>query len=127
MLLNLDKIKIDWIPHSAQYEIWKARLTEDEFKAIVDQLNSQIDGEEVRTSSWMPGSDWSNTVFQPIYDRACGQHHGEAAKCFGLILWEVMTMRRGEAWSFGRYEKDGIPIEGLSYFRLSDLDHLCAD
>lgn len=23
-----------------------------------------------------------------------------------------------EAWSFGRYELDGIPIEGLTYFRI---------
>ena len=122
MLFNLDEIEIDWIPHSAQYKIWKARLTTDEFKSIVDKLNSLI---EVRTSSWMPGHDWSNTVFWPIYDRACGQHHGEAAKCFGLILWEVMMMRRSEAWGFGRYKKDGIPIEGLTYFRLRALDPLC--
>ena len=66
----------------------------------------------------MPGSDWSNTVFQPIYDRACGQHHGEAAKCFGLILWEVMMMRRGEAWSFGRYENDGFRLRGCRIFGL---------
>ena len=83
-----------------------------------------MNGDNVHTSSWMPGRDWSGTVFQPIYDRACGQDEDTAAKCFALILWEVM-MKRGEAWSFGRYEKDGILIEEMTYFRVPDLDHLC--
>ena len=64
----------------------------------------------------MPGRDWRDTVFQLIYDQSC-QDEGEAAKFFGLILWRVMMERREEAWCFGRYEKDEIPIEGLTYFR----------
>ena len=92
-----------------------------ELQDIFDELNSRVSGGEVHTSSWMPGRDWSNTVFQPIYDRACGEDEGAAAKFFGLILWKVM-MSGDEAWCFGRYEKDGIQIEGLTYFRVPDLD-----
>jgi len=51
-----------------------------------------------------------------IYE-ACGEDEEMAAKCFGLILWVVM-MEREETWSFGKYEKHGIPIEGLTYFKL---------
>jgi hypothetical protein len=44
-----------------------------------------------------------------------------SAKFFGILLWQVI-MDRPEAWSFGRYEKDGIPIEGMTYFRLAPQD-----
>ena len=125
MLFNIDGSKIDWIPHGDEYEMWTNRLTTEEFQAIKDELNSRVSEGEVHTSSWMPGCDWSDTVFQPIYDRACGQHEESAAKCFGLILWKVMMDRKGEAWCFGRYQKDGIPIEGLTYFRVRDFDHRC--
>ena len=125
MLFDIDKgQKIKSIPHRDEYKTWKNRLTTKEFWAIFDELDSRVSADEVHTSSWMPGRDWRGTVFQPIYDRACGQHERSAAKCFGLILWEVM-MKRSEAWSFGKFEKDGIQIEGTTYFRVPALDHLC--
>jgi hypothetical protein len=34
-----------------------------------------------------------------------------------LILWQVIR-KRDDVWSYGRYKKNGIPIEGLTYFRL---------
>ena len=118
---KLDESKIERIPHRAEYEMWKSRLKTEEIQDIVDELNSQVSEGDVHTSSWMPGRDWSGTVFQPIYDRACDQHEESAAKCFGLILWEVM-MNRDEAWSFGRYEK----VEGMTYFRFPATT-TCAD
>ena len=127
MLFDIDTRKeINRIPHHAEYETWKNRLEQLDpkaFQKIVDELNSRVSGGKVHTSSWIPGSNWSGTAFQPIYD-AC-QDQESAAKFFGLILWEVMRKRKGEAWSFGRYEKDGIPIEGLTYFRVPRLDTLC--
>ena len=116
------KISIDRIPHRHEYEVWRSRLSREEFQAISNELNRRVGGNEVHTSSWIPGRDWTGTVYQPIYD-AC-QDQETAAKFFGLILWEVM-MKCGEAWYFGRYEKDGIPIEGLTYFRIPRLDGLC--
>jgi len=76
-----------------------------------------ISGAEVHTSSWMPGSNWVGTEFQPIWEKACQKNVVSAAKCFGLILWEVM-MEHPEAWSFGRYKLNEIPIEGMTYFRI---------
>ena len=106
------------IPHRKQFELWRSRLSEDEFAAIEAELNSMIDGDEVHTSSWMPGSDWTDTPFHPIYEKACLRDESEAAKFFGLALWKVM-MDRPEAWAFGRYAKDGVPIEGMTYFRVA--------
>jgi len=120
MLVDINTQKpIVRIPHSREYDVWKrqlAQLDPTAFKTIFDALNRRVSGYRVHTSSWIPGRDWNGTVFQPIYD-AC-QDQETAAKFFGLILWEVIMSRKGETWSFGRYEKDGIPIRGMTYFRV---------
>lgn len=108
---------IDYIPHKRLYHLWRSRLTDHEYLAIVEELSRRIDKDEIHTSSWIPGSDWSDTVFEPIYNKACRHNEEQAGKCFGLFLWVVM-MDRSEDWAFGRYEKDNIPIEGLTYFRV---------
>ena len=99
MLFSIDGKEIDWIPHRQEYKMWKSWLNREEFKAIFEELNCRVSGGEVQTSSWIPGRDWTGTVYQPLYD-AC-QNEETAAKFFGLILWEVMTRRKGEAWCFG--------------------------
>lgn len=104
-----------YIPHKSDWDRWRNRLTDEEYAAIASELNSRIEGGTVHTSSWMPGSDWTGTVFDPIYQRACEQDPGASARFFGLILWEVM-LRRPETWAFGRYKLKDIPIEGLTYF-----------
>ncbi len=76
-----------------------------------------IAGDEIHTSSWMPGSDWTGTVWEPIYADACGYDDVTAGLCFGLFVWEAVR-DHPDAWAFGRYEKDGIPIQGMTYFRI---------
>lgn len=105
------------IPHIRDFERWRKGLTGAEYQAISDELYSRINGTEVQTSSWIPGADWRGTVFQPIYERACHQDEGAAARFFGLIVWDTF-LRHPEWWSFGRYEKDGTPIEGMTYFKI---------
>lgn len=124
MLFTIDRKKIHRIPHLSEYKAWKSQLTPKQFQAVVEELDGRVSAGDVHTSSWMPGRDWSNTVFQPIYEQACGCDKESAAMCFGLILWEVM-MKRPEAWSFGRYPRDGIEIKGMTYFRLPGFDPLC--
>lgn len=106
------------VPHKRDYDIWRTRLLDNEYRAIEEELEQRINGTEIQTSSWIPGRDWSGTVFQPIYEKACLQDEDASAKFFGLILWRVM-MDHDDCWAFGRYEKDGLPIEGLTYFRIS--------
>lgn len=109
---------ISTVPHLGEFDLWRARLSDAEYRAIAANLNARIDGSEIHTSSWMPGADWSSTVFQPIYEKACRRNQESAAKFFGLILWAVL-LERDDVWAFGRYEKDGMPIAGMTYFRLS--------
>ena len=117
MLYTIDREPIGYIPHERDYNLWRNRLSDSQYQAIVEELNRRIDKGEIHTSSWMPGPEWANTVFWPIYETACNNNEDLAGLCFGLFLWVVM-MERPEAWAFGRYEKDSIPIRGLTYFRI---------
>lgn len=118
MLYSIDKrCHINEIPYEKDYRRWRSKLSDSEYDAIVSQLRSQIDGGEIHTSSWIPGSDWSATVYEPIYEKACERDSKEAGKCFGLFLWVVLR-DHPDSWAFGRYEKNGIPISGLTYFKV---------
>ncbi|MDZ7753239.1 MAG: hypothetical protein U5S82_16685 [Gammaproteobacteria bacterium] len=115
MLFSIDSnSEITSIPHHRDYERWRSRLTVEQYAASIEELNRRIEGAEIKTSSWIPGADWTETVFQPIYDVACIEDQDAAACFFGLIVWDTF-MQHSEWWSFGRYEKNGFPIEGLTY------------
>lgn len=107
--------------HEAKFRYWLDKLSRKEIQDIKDELIAKIGSTEIQTSSWMPGGDWSGTIFQPIYEKACGQDFEASAKCFGLIVWAVF-MGHPKTWGFGRFEKDGFPIRGITYFQ---VDQAC--
>lgn len=39
-------------------------------------------------SSWNPGADWTDTVFEPMY-RACSENPDGIALFFSLFEWQV--------------------------------------
>ena len=119
MIFSIDENRIiNHIPHELDFRLWRGRLSDVEYQAIVDELNSRINGTQIQTSSWIPGSDWTGTVFEPIYTKSCLNDETESGLCFGLIVWIVM-MERPEIWAFGRYKKGDIPIDGLTYFQVN--------
>ena len=65
----------------------------------------------------MPGSDWTDTPFQPLYEKAARRSHTGAAKLFGLLVWSVF-MDHPDRWGSGRYQKDGRDIGSRTYFKL---------
>lgn len=114
-----DLTAITEVPHLSAYQRWREQLNRidpDAFRRIHEWLDSRFDENEVDTSSWIPGADWRGTVFQPIYD-ACGEDLDTAALFFGLLVWQAV-MDREDCWSFGRYEKESVPIRGMTYFRI---------
>ena len=113
---NGDTKQVTRLPHEQDFNRWRSRLSDSDYQAACDELDGRLETNEVNTSSWIPGEDWTGTVFQPLYE-ACGRDSEAAARFFGLILWKVV-MDHGQRWSFGRYEKDGVPIEGITYFRI---------
>lgn len=108
------------VPHEREYRIWVSRLDIAEIRAINEEFNRRIESKEnqqVVTSSWLPGSDWTDTPFMPIYEKAAARDIVGAGFCFGLMLW-VFFMEHPDAWSFGHYKLNDIPIQGLTYFRI---------
>jgi len=109
--------EINYIPHKEMYDLWRSRLTVLEYDSIVKQLDSLIEGEEIKTAGWIPGNDWSDTVYEPIYSKACNYNEEQSGLCFGLFVW-VVFMEREDHWSFGHYKANNIPIRSMTYFKI---------
>lgn len=109
---------LNHIPHRRDYDVWRSRLADEEYQAIMHELRGRIEGDEIVTASWIPGSNWESTVYYPILKKACQENRELAARFFGLLVWQAV-LELEDVWAFGRYEKDGVPIEGMTYFRLS--------
>ena len=116
MLETLDGKNVTKIPHKEDYDRWCSRMNPADYKAIEDELNARIDKDDIHTAGWMPGSDGTGTVFEPLYRDACKMNVTHAGMFFGLIVFKVF-MERPERWIFGRYEKDGKDIGSITYFR----------
>ena len=110
--------EIHKIPYEQQFRAIEAKLAPTAFAAMVRRINELIDesGAEIATAGWLPGHDWTGTVFQPIFD-AANCNRGVSARFFGQLVWYTV-MHRSEAWASGRYEKDGAPIPSRTYFRV---------
>jgi len=105
------------IPHKNEYNIWISRLSLEELDSIKTEILNKIHGDEIATAGWIPGSDWTDTPYQPIYEKACHNDEEQSGKCFGLIVW-VTLMEHPDYWSFGRYELNSIPIQSMTYFKV---------
>jgi hypothetical protein len=103
------------IPRKETFDLIRSRLTDLEFDSIVEALNVQISGSEIHTSSWMPGNDWTGTPYQALHEKAARFNQELAGKMFGLLVFYAF-MLRPETWVTGRFEKDGEPINGRTYF-----------
>lgn len=106
--------EITSIPHEAEFRHWMSRLSALHYHDIREELRRRIDSGTIHTSSWIPGSNWAGTAFLPLYE-ACGGDEKAAGRFFGIILWKLI-MEDHRHWSFGNYEKDGVAIQGKTYF-----------
>ena len=120
MLYSVDTCKyIKNLPHEASYDSWRKKLSQADYDRIVKTLNDKIDLSDINTSSWIPGNDWTGTVYEPLY-HACGDDKEASGLFFGVLLFKLLMDRPDAVWGFGRYEKDGIPIRGMTYFLLKN-------
>jgi hypothetical protein len=110
---------ITQVPYERDYRAFLSRMTAQEIEDVEIALNDMIEGTEIQTAGWMPGKDWRDTPFDPIYRKAAHCNVSLAAWCFGLMVWAVF-MKRSERWMSGRFEKDGEPIGSRTYFRPRD-------
>lgn len=120
MLFSVDSGKyVEKMPHNSDFKSLMKNLKHDDYEKIVAALTEKIGENEVNTSSWIPGSKWEGTVYYPIY-QACNDNKEEAGKFFGLILFNLLMNIKDTVWGFGKYEKNGVPIKGITYFVLSN-------
>lgn len=120
MLFTIDREPVTTIPKSRQadYHRWCAALAAidphrlDQVKAAI---NAYIDGKDYFRASFIPGSDWTGTIFEPLYD-ACNQSWDNSRWFFGLIAWEAVT-ERDDDWAFLQPEL-GDPLISKEYCRI---------
>jgi hypothetical protein len=127
MLFDFDHggTRVTGVPFQREFRYWKSNLSAAEIALIKSRIHQMLDSGDVHTTSWMPGSDWGGTPFDPIYWRGTKQDVIAAAKCFGLFVWECV-LEREEAWGSGHYEQNGYPIRGRTYFRLGVVSQRAA-
>lgn len=101
--------------HEPDFARWCSRMSQEEIRAIEDALNQKIAGDRIHTSSWMPGRDWTGTVYEPIYEKAARGDQSEAARCFGVFVWRAFADHPLE-WHFMRSESTEREISGMTYF-----------
>jgi len=122
MLIDIGTGKeINFIPFKKEtFDPCIKRLSQSELDEIKSAINKHINdsGTEVQPAGWIPGNDWTNTSYGPIYSIACKQNQQLSAKLFGILVW-VTIMERDDKWSSGKgYEAKGVPIESRVYFRV---------
>lgn len=120
MLFSIDSDKyVKQVPHKAEFDRWMKRLSVEDYEKIEDALNEKIDQSDINTAGWLPGHDWSGTVFEPIY-HACSKNVAQSGLFFGLIVFKLLMERKDRVWGFGRFEKDGKQIASMTYFVLDN-------
>jgi hypothetical protein len=103
MLENLNGEQMHGIPkrRRAFFNSIRRRMTDVDYQAAVDAVNRYFDAhEKFVVSSFIPGSDWTGTPFQPIYI-AANQSWDNARFFFGLVVWDAVANHRpNELWRF---------------------------
>ena len=80
------------------------KLAKESYKKIEEALNDKINQNDINTAGWLPGHNWTGTVFEPIYD-ASGKNVTQAGMFFGLIVFNLLMNREDSVWGFGRFER----------------------
>lgn len=120
MLYSVDTGKyVTRIPHKVDFDRWMKNLSAADYQRIVDELNEKIDQKDINTAGWLPGHDWTGTVYEPIYE-ACERNVVQSGMFFGLIVFDLLMNREDKTWGFGRFEKDGKQIASMTYFVLEN-------
>jgi len=105
-------------PYQETFNLF-SRMSPEEIDAARAAINLKIDAalgdKEILTAGWLPGNDWTDTAYHPIYEKAARRDYELAGRLFGLLVFEVFR-ERDEEWWTGRFELDGRAIESRTYF-----------
>ena len=106
------------------FSVAKSRISEDEYKAIVDYIDEILDAiVNAGGRTFAPGqnipSDWSGTPMQVVYDKACNLDFEASALWLGLVAMQVI-IDRPEKWIATKTEFKGRDFEQMIYFISGD-------
>ncbi|PHS36920.1 MAG: hypothetical protein COB07_11900 [Sulfurovum sp.] len=118
MLSSIESNIVNTVWYKKFFDASKSWLSDDEYQAMIDELNKVVqksidDNSDIVVAGFIPGSDWSGTVWDPIYTKACGFDFDHAAQFFGLLVCQVL-IEREEEWYFIKQE---TAAKGMIYFR----------
>lgn len=117
MLISVDTYKkVDRLPHAKEFAKWRKNISDDDYDKVVEEINKHIDSNDVNTAGWIPGNDWTGTVYEPLY-HACGKNTASSGLFFGIIVFKILMERTDAVWGFGRFEIDGKAIKSMTYFK----------
>jgi hypothetical protein len=127
MLCNINNDWVRSVWHKEFFDASKSRLSIEEYSSLIKELNKIIQKSiekksDIVVSSFIPGRDWSDTVWDVIHSKACGYDEEHSAQFFGLLVCQVL-IERNETWMFIKQDV----AKGMIYFRdkkTSDFDSL---
>lgn len=114
------------LPHKSEYDLWRRNISDIDYEKVEDALADVFDVESknIHTSGFIPGSDWTNTAYYPLYT-ACGNDKYKSGLFFGLIVYKYV-MERDDNWGCTQIQINGREIESKTYYRL-ERSPVCED
>ena len=120
MLYSIDSGKyVTQLPHKKDFDRWMKNPSAADYPSIAEKKKKKIEESDINTAGWLPGHDWTGTIYEPIYE-ACGRNRVLSGMFFGLIVFDLLMRKDDKTWGFGRFEKDGKQIASITYFVLDN-------
>lgn len=105
MLYSIDTGKyVSRIPHKKDFDKWMKNLSDEDYKKIEDEINSKIDQNDINTVGWLPGHDWTGTVYEAIY-KTCAKNLSQSGLFFGLIVFNILMNRKDIVWGYSIFNE----------------------
>ncbi|SRR6266851_2299089 len=127
MLREMTSGEVVTIPRPSEQELSRvlAQLTHEQIQAMEDELNRRADAignarDDFTNSSWVPGTNWQNTVFEPLYDACEGfsaDQEQYAGFMFGWLMRRVIIARADEWEMFKHHQPTDTIPRGTYYCR----------
>jgi hypothetical protein len=115
MLYDLDNKLLKTIPQLEEYQRWRARLSEKDYREIIAWLHQLMERQNFFIASQIPGKDRAGTPYEPILE-ACERDENQAKLFFSLLVWDAV-MQHPDDWHFARHELELPEFLGLIYYR----------
>jgi len=117
-LFNLQGEALTGMPHQKEYDRWRQNLSDDDYKGVIDAIHDALDTARDNGaplySSRLPGSNWANTPYMPIY-LACKKDELVAKLFYGQLCWEAVQSHEDD-WTVINESRDDDSIGGKIYF-----------